>query len=352
MKKFKLVDKKWLVIALIIVVLVVFSVLEEQKSVSTRAIVLAISLDLKDNEYEMGIQVLKTDGQQDKQEFITYSTTGEQLTEVISKLSQDTGQTVSLCHTMVLILGQDLLTKDKDKAMRFFVEHEELCNNTMIVASKGSPLEVLSAKLSNGQGGGYYIGGMLRNIVTDLGVVPIIVKDYIKNRYRIGGSVYMPCVSIEKSGETTYISAKESFVTDGHNYVILSETATKGLSLTLNKLKSGQLAYSYDSKMGQVDIVKSSSDIKAQKDTATVKIKAQLNDRAYVPENIDEKRSVEILQKNITSYVEECFATCQEQGIDVFFLGQRVYAQGKDFYIQSDFLENMQLKVEVDITMK
>ncbi len=317
MKKFKLVDKKWLVIALIIVVLVVFSVLEEQKSVSTRAIVLAISLDLKDNEYEMGIQVLKTDGQQDKQEFITYSTTGEQLTEVISKLSQDTGQTVSLCHTMVLILGQDLLTKDKDKAIRFFVEHEELCNNTMIVASKGYPLEV-----------------------------------YIKNRYRIGGSVYMPCVSIEKSGETTYISAKESFVTDGHNYVILSETATKGLSLTLNKLKSGQLAYSYDSKMGQVDIVKSSSDIKAQKDTATVKIKAQLNDRAYVPENIDEKRSVEILQKNITSYVEECFATCQEQGIDVFFLGQRVYAQGKDFYIQSDFLENMQLKVEVDITMK
>ena len=62
-------------------------------------------------------------------------------------------------------------------AIRFFVEHEELCNNTMIVASKGSPLEVLSAKLSNGQGGGYYIGGMLRNIVTDLGVVPIILKD-------------------------------------------------------------------------------------------------------------------------------------------------------------------------------
>ena len=352
MKKFKLVDKKWLVIALIIVVLVVFSVLEEQKSVSTRAIVLAISLDLKDDEYEMGIQLLKTDGQQGKQEFITYSTTGTQMTEVIAKLSQDTGQTVSLCHTMALILGQDLLTKDKDKAIRFFVENEELCNNTMIVASKGSPLEVLSAKLSNGQGGGYYIGGMLRNIVTDLGVVPIIVKDYIKNRYRIGGCVYMPCVSIEKSGETTYISAKESFVTDGHNYVILSETATKGLSLTLNKLKSGQLAYSFDDKMGQVDIVKSSSDIKAQKDTATVKIKAQLNDRAYVPENIDEKRSVEVLQKNITSYVEECFATCQEQGIDVFFLGQRVYAQGKDFYIQSDFLENMQLKVEVDITMK
>ncbi|MDE5654103.1 MAG: hypothetical protein K2I46_00665 [Clostridia bacterium] len=352
MKKPRIVDKKWLVIAIIIVSLVVFSVLEEQKTVSTRAIVLAISLDWKDNEYEMGIQVLKTDGQQDKQEFITYSTTGTQMTEIISKLSQDTGGTVSLCHTMALILGQNLLTKDNDKAIRFFVENEELCNNTMIVASKGSPLEVLSAKLSNGQGGGYYIGGMLRNIVTDLGVIPIIVKDYIKNRYRIGGCVYMPCVSVEKTGDTTFISVKESFVTDGHNYAILSENATKGLSLTLNKLKGGELSYSFDNKMGQVEIVKTSADIKAQKDTATVKIKAKLNDRAYVPENIDEKRSVEALQKNVKSYVEECFKTCQEQGLDIFFLGQRVYAQGKDFYMQSDFLENMQLKVEVDITMK
>lgn len=352
MKKPKIVDKKWLVIAIIIVFLVVFSLLEEQKNVSSRSIVLAISLDLKDDEYEMGIQVLKTDGQKDKQEFLTYSATANQMTDVISKLSQDTGAAVSLCHTMVLILGQDLLTKDNDKAIRFFVENEELCNNTMVVASKGSPLEVLSATLSNGQGGGYYVGGMLRNIVSDLGVIPIIIKDYIKNRYRIGGSVYMPCVSLEKSGDTTFIDVKESFVTDGNNYAILSETATKGLSLALNKLKNGQLSYSFDDKMGQVDIVKSSADIKAQQDSATMKIKAKLNDRAYVPENIDEKRSIEELQKSIKSYVEECFTTCQAQGLDVFFLGQRVYAQGKDFYTKSDFLENMQLKVEVDITMK
>lgn len=352
MKKPLLVNKKWLVIAIILVFLVVFSLLEEQKNVSSRSIVLAISLDWQYDEYEMGIQVLKTDGQKDKQEFLTYSAKGTQMTDIISKLSQDSGGTVSLCHTMVLILGQELLTRDRDKAIKFFVENEELCNNTMVVASKGSPLEVLSAKLSNGQGGGYYIGGMLRNIVSDLGVIPIIIKDYIKNRYYIGGSVYLPCVSLEKSGDTTYINVKESFVTDGNNYTLLSETATKGLSLALNKLKSGMLSYSFDDKMGQVDIVKSSADIKAQQDTATVKVKAKLNDRAYVPQNIDEKRSVEDLERNIKKYVEECFETCQEKGLDVFFLGQRVYAQGKDYYKQSDFIEKMQLKVEVDITMK
>ncbi|MDE5911895.1 MAG: hypothetical protein K2H24_06135, partial [Clostridia bacterium] len=272
--------------------------------------------------------------------------------QILEKLSHDSGGSVSLCHTMVLILGQDLLTKDQDRAMRFFIENEELCNNTMIVASKDSPMEALSVKLSNGQGGGYYLGGMLRNIVTDLGVIPITIKDYIKNRYRIGNCVYLPCVSVEKTGETTFLSVKESFITDGYNYSILSESATKGLSLTLNKLKSGELSYNLDNKMGQVDIVKSSADIKVEQDTANIKIKAKLNDRAYVPENIDEERSVEELQKNIKAYVEECFTACQEKGLDIFYLGQHAYAQGKDFYQQNDFLENMKLKIEVNITMK
>ncbi|MDE7191359.1 MAG: hypothetical protein K2O35_02690 [Clostridia bacterium] len=351
MKKPKIVNKKWLVIVIIIAFLLVFSVLEEQKSVSARSIVLAMSIDLIDDEYEVGVQLLRTD-LKDKQDFITYSTTGAHLTEILEKLSHDSGGSVSLCHTMVLILGQNILTQDQDRAMRFFIENEELCNNTMIVASKDSPLEALSVKLSNGQGGGYYIGGMLRNIVSDLGVIPITIKDYIKNRYRIGNCVYLPCVSVEKSGETTFISVKESFITDGVNYSILSESATKGLSLVLNKLKSGELSYKIDNKMGQVDIVKTSADIKVQQDVANVKIKAKLNDRAYVPENIDEKRSVDELQKGITTYVEECFAACQEKGLDIFYLAQRAYAQGKDFYQQNDFLENIKLKVEVDITMK
>ena len=162
----------------------------------------------------------------------------------------------------------------------------------------------------------------------------------------------MPCVSVEKTGDMTYINVKESFVTNGNKYAILSENATKGLSLTLNKLKGGELSYNFDDKMGRVYIVKSSANIKVQQEEANVKIKAQLNDRAYVPEKIDEKKSVELLQDTVKTYVEECFKSCQEQGLDVFYLGQRAYAQGEDFYEESNFLDGMQLKVQVDITMK
>ena len=104
MNKPKFVNKKWLVIAVILLILVTFSFLEEQKSVSARSIVLAISLDLQDDEYEMGIQLLKADQSQQK-EFLTYSSKGKTITEILERLSHETGGAVSLCHTLVLVLA-------------------------------------------------------------------------------------------------------------------------------------------------------------------------------------------------------------------------------------------------------
>ena len=352
MNKPKFVNKKWLVIAVILLILVTFSFLEEQKSVSARSIVLAISLDLQDDEYEMGIQLLKADQSQQK-EFLTYSSKGKTITEILERLSHETGGTVSLCHTLVLVLGNDLLTKDNDKAMRFFVENEELCNNTMVVASKDSPLEILNAKLSNGQGGGYYLGHFLRDIGKDLGVIPMTIKDYIMNRFRIGGCVYLPYVSVEKTGEVTYISVTESFVTDGYNSAYLNEDATKGLSFALNKLKGGELSYEYEDKFGEVDIVNAKSDIKVSKDgKAKIKIKTTFNDKAYVPENIDEEKSVELIKQLISNYVTQCFETCKEQGLDIFYLGQTAYASNIELYKKEGYLQDITLDVSVNVSMK
>ncbi len=352
MNKPKFVNKKWLVIAVILLILVTFSFLEEQKSVSARSIVLAISLDLQDDEYEMGIQLLKADQSQQK-EFLTYSSKGKTITEILERLSHETGGAVSLCHTLVLVLGNDLLTKDNDKAMRFFVENEELCNNTMVVASKDSPLEILNAKLSNGQGGGYYLGHFLRDIGKDLGVIPMTIKDYIMNRFRIGGCVYLPYVSVEKTGEVTYISVTESFVTDGYNSAYLNEDATKGLSFALNKLKGGELSYEYEDKFGEVDIVNAKSDIKVSKDgKAKIKVKTTLNDKAYVPENIDEEKSVELIKQLISNYVTQCFETCKEQGLDIFYLGQTAYASNIELYKKEGYLQDITLDVSVNVSMK
>lgn len=353
MKKPKFINKKWLVLVVIALVLVVFSFLDEQKSVSAKTVVLALSLDKQGDEYELGIQALKT-SESEKQEFLSYFAKGDNVSDLIERLSYDSGYSVSLCHAMALILGKNVVDHDDDKAMKFFFESQLLCNNTMVVVAKDDPKEILAPTLSNGIGAGYYLGTMLRNVGGDFGIIPVTIKDYFKNKYRIGSCVYLPCVSLEKDGETTYLDVTRSYVSDGRKGVVLSEDATKGLSLTLNKLKSGTIPYQYGSSVGEVDIVNTSADIKIEKgkDSAKLQIKATLKDNAYVPDKIDEKQCNEYVSEKITSYVNECYSQCKEQGLDVFYLGQRCYAYENELYKDPNYLDKLQLQVDVKINVK
>ncbi|MDE7079224.1 MAG: Ger(x)C family spore germination C-terminal domain-containing protein [Clostridia bacterium] len=353
MKKPKFINKKWLVILVISLVLVTFSFLDEQKSIAARTIVLALSLDKVDDEYEVGIQVLKTD-KSEKQEFLTYFSKGDNISDIIEHLSYDTGSTVALCHATVLIIGQDVLNTDDNKAMNFFFEGEVLCNNTMVVTSEQSPREVLSPTLSNGVGSGYFLGQVLHNMVGDFGIIPITIKDFFQNKYRIGSCVYLPCVSLEKEGDTTFLDITKSYVSDGKKGVMLSEKATKGLSLVLNKISNGTLPYQYESSVGELNFVKSAGDIKIEKDSdkAKLQIKATLKDNTYVPDKINEELCKEYVSKEIISYIEECYNNCKDEGLDVFYLGQRCYAYENELYKDPSYLEKLQLEIDVKINMK
>ncbi|MDE5549030.1 MAG: Ger(x)C family spore germination C-terminal domain-containing protein [Clostridia bacterium] len=353
MKKPKFINRKWLVILVIALVLITFSFLDEQKSIAARTIVLALSLDIVEDEYEVGIQVLKTD-KSEKQEFITYFATGDKLSDIIEHLSYDTGSTVALCHATVLIISQEALNKDDNKAMSYFFEGEVLCNNTMVVTSKQSPREVLSPTLSNGVGSGYFLGQVLHNMVGDFGIIPMTVKDFFKNKYHIGSCVYLPCVSLEKEGETTFLDITKSYVSDGTKGVMLSENATKGLSLVLNKISNGTLPYHYESSVGELDIVNSKGDIKIEKDSniAKLQIKSTLKDNTYVPDKINEELCKEYVGKEITSYIEECYNTCKDAGLDVFYIGQRCYAYKNEIYNDPSYLDKIQLEIEVNVKMK
>ncbi|MDE6188855.1 MAG: hypothetical protein K2G37_01035 [Clostridia bacterium] len=354
MKKPKFINKKWLVITVIALVLVVFSFLNEQKSINAQTIVLALSLDKNGDEYEMGVQALKTT-ETEKQEFISYFAKGDNLSDIIEKLNYDTGNTLTLCHAMVLILGQNVLNQDDDKAMRFFFEGQILCNNTMVVAAKDNPKDVLSPTLTNGIGAGYYLGTMLRNVGGDLGVIPMTIKDYFKNKFRIGSCIYLPCVAYKEEGDSKYLDVTESYISDGKTGVILSETATRGLSLVLNNgVGHGSIPFDTETSMGEVNLVKSSADIKIEKtaDTAKLQIKTTVKNKTYVAGKINDEECKKYVGNKITEYVNECYEQCKSAGLDVFYLGQRCYAYENELYKDPDYIDKIKLEVEVKISLK
>lgn len=352
MKKHKFVNKKWIVILLIVGLLITFDMLDDQKSISTRAIVLAMSLDEgEEGKYELGIQLLKTD-KSNKQDYINFFEQGDSISEILEKMNYNVGATVSLAHTMVIVISRDLLKSDEDKALRYFLENQIVSYNTMLVTSKEKPKEILSQKLSNDIGSGYYLGQILRTVAGDCGVVPVSIKDYFMHRYRIGECVYMPYVCLLKEGETDYIGITQMYATDGQREALLSEKASKGLSLVVSDLANGSLTYSYENIMGEADIVQSSSFISVSGNTAKITIDATLRDTSNVPDSINEKACLEDINATIKSYIGECYETCKKQGLDIYNLGQYFYAYQNPAYTLPDYLDEITLDIKIDSNLK
>lgn len=352
MKKKSFVNKKLIVILVIIALLVTFDLLDDQKSISTRAIVLAMSLDEgEEGKYKLGIQLLKTD-KNNNQEYLNFFEEGDSVSDILETMNYNVGATVSLAHTMVIAVSENLLTNDDDETLRYLLENQIVTYNTMLVTSREKPEELLSAKLSNGIGSGYYLGQVLRTVAADFGVVPVSIKDYFMLRYRIGGCVYLPYVTVEKEGETQYLGITKMYVTDGQTGIVLDEDATKGLSLVAASLTNGSLTYRYADVTGEVDIVQSNSTVKINDDTAKITVNVSLRDTSNVPDSIDEKKCLEDINATLKSYVEKCYETCKERELDIFYLGQYCYAFKNPLADETGYLDKISLDIVIDCNLK
>lgn len=352
MKKKSFVNKKWIVILVIIALLVTFDLLDDQKSISTRAIVLAMSLDEgEEQKYKLGIQLLKTD-KNNNQEYLNFFEEGDSVSDILETMNYNVGATVSLAHTMVIAVSENLLINDDDETLRYLLENQIVTYNTMLVTSREKPEELLSAKLSNGIGSGYYLGQVLRTVAADFGVVPVSIKDYFMLRYRIGGCVYLPYVTVEKEGETQYLGITKMYATDGQTGIVLDEDSTKGLSLVAAALTNGSLTYRYADVTGEVDIVQSYSTVKINDDTAQITVNVSLRDTSNVPDSINEKKCLEDIDATLKSYVEKCYETCKERGLDIFYLGQYCYAFKNPLADDTDYLDKINLDIVIDGNLK
>lgn len=352
MKRHGGINKKWLVILTIIALLITFDVLDEQKSISTRAIVLAISLDRgEEKSYKLGVQLLKSD-KNNNQEYINFFQEGDSVSEIIETMNYDVGATVSLAHAMVIAVSREILTSDDDAALRYLMENQTVTYNTMLVASREKPEELLSAKLTNGIGSGYYLGQVLRTVKSDFGTMPVTIKDYFMLRYRIGACVHLPYVSVEKKDDNVYLGLTKTYVTDGIKETVLDEDATKGLSLVTGFLTNGSLTYRYEEITGEADIVQSTSDIKIDNDTANIILNLTMRDTSAVPSSIDENQCLGDISRTVENYILKCFEDCKAQGLDVFSLGQYCYAYGNSLVDEDDYLQKLNVKVTVKGDLK
>lgn len=122
---------------------------QNYKELNNSAIVNALGIDVKNNEYIVTIQIVNTkkdsDEQNNLQTPIVYSGNGKTINEALNNINSKSPKMLYLGHLELVILSEELAKNGVDKTMDYFIRNNDISKNFTILVSKDStPLEVLS----------------------------------------------------------------------------------------------------------------------------------------------------------------------------------------------------------------
>ena len=371
-------SRKWILILLLIVVLVGFDMLTNNKSLINRGLVVGLSIDTSGDRIELNAQtVLPRSGGSatGNNNFMIFTATGETMQDAVEKLSSSMGVKASFAHCTIVVFGENMLkTAVYDDVIKFLVRSDEFADNTLLVAA-ATGKEVLAAKVPINEVAAYHLQRMMQGVQKEAGVNPCTLKDYFANYYRIGGASYMPLAVVEdcdytpegsqiQAQEAQLISLERSLITTREGYAFtLDVNASEGLSFVKNRLNGGSILYIGDcSRQSDVILRESKSKIKVDSPQhATVKISMNIRRNEMQSTNNGmivnalSNNELERIRESVKGKVMSCFEKCKDGKVDVFHLGEQVYRKyGCDWLssIDEHYLDEIKLDVDVKLTVK
>lgn len=373
-----ILSRKWVIIAIIVVALIGFDLLNNNKSLINRGIVVGLSIDTTGDRIELNAQtVLPRSGGSStgNNNFMIFSSTGETMQDAIERLSSSMGVKASFAHCTIIVFGENLLkTVECDNVLKFLVRSDAFADNTLLVASSTGK-DVLSAKVPINEVSSYHLRRMMQGVQKEAGVNPCTLKDYFANYYRVGGSSYMPYAVVEDcefapegsqqtQQEAQLLNISRSLVTTREGYAFTLDSAeSEGLSFVKSRLNGGSLLYFGDcSRDSDVILLESKSKIKIDSPNhATVNIRMnirrnemQSTDNGMIVNALSDNEKLRIIE-SVRGKVLTCYEKCKENSADVFGVGEHMYRKYGRNWIESidkDYLHNIELDVNVKITVK
>ena len=126
-------SRKWILILLLIVVLVGFDMLTNNKSLINRGLVVGLSIDTSGDRIELNAQtVLPRSGGSatGNNNFMIFTATGETMQDAVEKLSSSMGVKASFAHCTIVVFGENMLkTAVYDDVIKFLVRSDEFAED-------------------------------------------------------------------------------------------------------------------------------------------------------------------------------------------------------------------------------
>lgn len=194
---------------LLLVVLLVFLFFSNDfglLDVEKTAIVTAIAIDKKEDEFIITSQIAvpQPSKQGDSSKTVQLVSRGKTVAQAIERLNAKTGWYPKLVFCNLILLGRETTNDNVFDALDFFLRNEYLSNNCLLAACDGEAKEVLDNAALVDSTSSLAIEKVLSAHAERVGtVLPVNLRDFAIGYFSDGKSGYLPIVKVQPQQEKT-----------------------------------------------------------------------------------------------------------------------------------------------------
>lgn len=342
------------VIALILIVLV-FSGLDNLREIPDLAIVKAIGLDLtEEGEYKATVIVLDSTGEDEKNNGIIYEAVGESVQEAIRHIVDESPKKLYLAHMETLILSEQIAREKFENTLDFFIRDNEGSNEFFLFIANGCEahevIEVLNEEKID-------MNETLRSSATYRGNSNTeTLNDIIKNIMRPGKDISVNSCTINndliKIMDMAYFKGWEmqGFLEDQESIIY---------NMLDNNLENALVTIGTEDDLIVSEIASSKSNIKLDKEDNAIKIKIKINanisetgKNIFIRTSEDTDEIERKLAEKIKTTVDEFIQKSKnEYNSDLIGIGNLLYRKKSELFNDENYLANTNVNVEVEVSI-
>ncbi len=366
----KLFGKKWFVILIVTIFLVVAGRIIDNKSLSQSGVIVGIGIDKTDDEFDVSVLAVATPASVSTgtaESYIVYDAKDKTLTGAIDKINQKLGLIISLSHCNVAFVSKTAILTD---AVELFVPltNSLAMPEQAVVVIADEPKKVLSAQLPTTVNVPTFITqSFIENLSND-GITNVSVKDCLALSQSKSATVNFPIVSLtEKTDkpisatagegkffeisfdENLLVSSGRNMVLDKRNFTALNIFMERELNNKIQiDVEGGTITFKILNKKQKWVI--DGNDAKATVHLTLSFAEAQgLDNQEKLPCNSPIVLSAaDSLARKIENDTITCFNLAKAQGFDAFRLENKVYESG----IKNPSLDDISFSVKYKTTIK
>jgi hypothetical protein len=371
----KIFKSKMVIFLLAAVALTVFMRNVNQTSLTQSAIIVGLSLDRKENEFEVAAQSVVVSGSSANGtatiNYLTLKETGKTVGEAIDKLGQRFGLVPSLSHCMVLFITPSIIKLDTDLILYPLTHSLGMPEQAIIVTCEKEPDKLLSKRIGSTVSTAFYLQyAFLQEEASD-GIIRVTIKDFLAKTASRSHALALPYLipqevkdspinDQDKIDEAYELITDQLLVGNRENQYLLDVRVSKAVAIYMSDIVKGNISTVLDSgEIFEFTIIDKSMKQKVKGKTLTTEmelvvnfIEAQNIDIDSPLSNEDEfvDRAAKNLEKDLREELTDAFKIAQEQKIDFLQVEAHVYQKygrtlEKDCFDQLNFIPSIKVKV-------